>query len=308
MPFSLRQVLQHVVRALPIVGRITQERDELRKRVDQLWQVPGHFYSPIPDLAEVKRREAAIFATGPMLGVDLNEAAQLTMLDRLATVASDHGFTNELGGGKRYHFDNPAFGTIDALVWAALLRTVRPTRVIEVGSGYSTAVLLDTNECHLAGAVDVTLIEPFPALVKTVLRPDDRVRLIAAALQDVPVDVFDQLQRDDVLFIDSTHVSKTGSDVNQALFHILPRLAPGVYIHIHDILDGFEYPREWVYQGRAWNEAYVVRAFLQYNTAFEIVLWAPWLARVHPTAVRRAFPAVASDAIAGAASLWLRKV
>ncbi len=85
-----------------------------------------------------------------------------------------------------------------------------------------------------------------------------------------------------MLFIDSTHVSKVGSDVNFLFFEVLPRLRPGVHVHVHDIAYPFEYPREWVLEGRAWNEAYLLRAFLTGNPHWQIDLWPSVLQLRHP--------------------------
>jgi hypothetical protein len=96
-------------------------------------------------------------------------------------------------------------------------------------------------------------------------------------LQDVPLSTFQLLDSGDVLFVDSTHVAKLGSDVNRILFEILPALASGVVVHFHDVFYPFEYPKNWVREGRGWNETYVLRAFLEYNEAFEILLWGHML-------------------------------
>ena len=93
--------------------------------------------------------------------------------------------------------------------------------------------------------------------------------------------VFDALSANDILFVDSTHVSKTGSDVNHLFFEILPRLASGVLVHLHDIFFPFEYPQDWVLGGRSWNEIYMLRAFLQYNNAFRIVFMNTFLEHFH---------------------------
>jgi len=106
------------------------------------------------------------------------------------------------------------------------------------------------------------------------LKPQDRATstIIADKVQNVGLDVFESLEADDILFIDSSHVSKIGSDVNFLFFEVLPRLQPGVYVHVHDVVYPFEYPEKWVYDGWAWNEAYLLRAFLMFNDRFEIVL------------------------------------
>ena len=124
-------------------------------------------------------------------------------------------------------------------------------------------------------------------------------------MQDVDVGRFAALEANDILFIDSTHVSRIDSDVNRIFFEILPRLAAGVLVHLHDVFYPFEYPREWVYEGRAWNENYVLRAFLQYNRAWEIRFFNNYLARRHPEAFFGALP-LARENPGG--SIWLARL
>jgi len=189
--------------------------------------------------------------------IDLNEVVQLSIIDSLAKYYAEQPFREHKNDKCRFFFENPNFSYGEAIVYYGLLRHLRPRRVIEVGSGYSTALLLDTLE--ISGArTDCTCIEPFPELTLSLLRPGDKDRLniVAAELQKVDLALFDALQSGDMLFIDSTHVSKVGSDVNIIIFEILPRLASGVYVHFHDVFYPFEYPRDWVLQGRCWNEIY----------------------------------------------------
>ena len=97
-------------------------------------------------------------------------------------------------------------------------------------------------------------------------------KLVQTKIQHADKSLFSALEPNDILFIDTSHVAKAGSDVNYLLFEILPILKPGVLVHIHDIFLPDEYPKKWVIEdGRNWNEQYLVRAFLQYNPAFEIV-------------------------------------
>jgi hypothetical protein len=106
-------------------------------------------------------------------------------------------------------------------------------------------------------------------------------RSIKARVQDVPLTVFDQLEQGDILFIDSTHILKTGSDLHYELFHILPRLRPGVFIHFHDVFYPFEYPPEWVIeQNRSWNEAYALRALLHETKRYKIEFWNNYLSKI----------------------------
>jgi hypothetical protein len=115
---------------------------------------------------------------------------------------------------------------------------------------------------------------------------------------------FENLDENDVLFIDSSHVAKIGSDVNFLMFEVLPRLKPGVIIHLHDIFWPFEYPQSWIDEGRAWNEAYLIRAFLQFNEAFEVLLFNSYLGQRQGDLVRGIMPRFMRTT---GASLWLRK-
>jgi hypothetical protein len=112
------------------------------------------------------------------------------------------------------------------------------------------------------------------------------------------------LEANDILFIDSSHVSKAGSDVNHLFFTVLPRLKPGVLVHVHDVFYPFEYPLGWLRQGRAWNELYLLRAFLQYNTAFEMLFFNSFLWKHHKEQLAAKLPRMATNP---GGSIWLRK-
>jgi predicted O-methyltransferase YrrM len=164
-----------------------------------------------------------------------------------------------------------------------MIRHSKPKRIIEVGSGYSSAMTLDTNELHFGNSIRCTFIEPYPELLQSLLRPGDRERIevLPVRVQEVPLERFAELESGDILFIDSTHVAKAGSDVPYLYFQVLPRLKPGVLVHIHDIFSGFEYPQPWVFEGRNWNEIYILRAFLMFNRAFRVLLFNTFLEQSH---------------------------
>lgn len=242
---------------------------------------PGHFYSAIPSLTELRGKDARLFGPPLMLvpGVDLNVAGQLELLEILATYYPEVPFPEEKSAGQRYFFKNDFYSYGDAIVLYGMLRHLRPNRIIEVGSGYSSCVMLDTNERFLQSQSALTFIEPYPAILNSVMNNNDneRATILTQRVEDVDLAVFKQLDPGDILFIDSTHVSRIGSDVNYLFFEVLPALQDGVYIHIHDIFYPFGYPKEWIYQGRQWNESYLLHAFLQYNAAFTIVYFATFL-------------------------------
>jgi predicted O-methyltransferase YrrM len=185
-----------------------------------------------------------------------------------------------------------------------MLLHLRPRRYFEIGSGFSSALVADVRDRHFDDDLEMTLVEPNPERLESLLANGDldRIRLLRMPAQEVPFVEFERLEAGDVLFIDSTHVLKTGSDVNHELFHVLPLLRRGVVVHFHDIHPGFEYLRESVLAGFAWNEAYALRAFLQFNPAFEILLWPPFLWRMDRQRVERDWPLMATNP---GGALWL---
>lgn len=150
------------------------------------------------------------------------------------------------------------------MLLAAMMRHARPNRVVEIGAGFSTAMMLDTVERFLDAPVSIEAIDPEPQRLRTLLRPGDErwLTLRVGLVQDMPTVSFTSLQPNDILFIDSSHVMKLGSDVSFLFFEVLPRLAPGVLIHLHDIAWPFEYPVGHYQHGWAWNEAHALRLLL----------------------------------------------
>jgi hypothetical protein len=137
-------------------------------------------------------------------------------------------------------------------------------------------VLLDTAAAD-EFQTEVTCIEPYPKRLESVLVPSDDVTLLRQPVQEVPVGYFKSLRAGDILFIDSTHVAKAGSDVCWLFLRVLPLLAPGVLVHIHDVFWPFTYPEAWLREGRDWNESYFLNALLIDTTRWEIVLFSSWL-------------------------------
>jgi hypothetical protein len=273
-----------------------------------VWPPAGHYYSPIPDLDEVRRRQSELFERIPetVPGIDLRADAQLALLPDFAKLHAQMPFGDQPRDGLRYGFRNGVFEHGDGTVLYSMLRTLRPSRYLEIGSGWSSALALDVRDRFLAGHLECTLIEPFPQRLHTVLKPGDRqtIRLITAPLQD-SVDEVKSIGPGDVLFIDSTHVAKIGSDVLLLINDVLPSLPAGVHVHVHDIFYPFEYPAEWLFEGRAWNEAYLLRAYLAFNPRIRITWFSSYLARFHVEAVENALP---TWAVNHGGSIWLETV
>lgn len=292
------------------IAALEREVSTLRAALaaQQTWVPPGHYYSPIPDAAAVLARGDALFFRGhqELPGIDLAFPRQEELLRLFLPFYAEQPFDEQPGARCRYGFANDQYGHADALFLYFVLRHARPRRVVEVGTGWSTCVMLDVDDLFLGGTLEITSIDPDPSRLRATMRPGDerRVRILEQPVQEVALELYDRLQAHDVLFIDSTHVLKTGSDVNHLLFHVLPRLASGVWVHVHDVAYPFEYPRQWVAEGRAWNEAYAWRAFLQYNAAFELQIMNTCLEFLEPDWFRDNMPLCLKN-VGG--SVWLRR-
>lgn len=273
------------------------------------WVPSGHFYSPIPNLKLVRQTEEKIWGASSrnLNGIDLAEKEQLANIKAFAAYYKEMPFRETKSGTLRYHFENGFFSYADAIYLYSMTRHFRPKRIIEVGSGFSSCVTLDTNELFFKNSIECTFIEPFPKVLNSVLRESEKgnINLITKFLQDVDVKVFSTLEANDILFIDSTHVSKVNSDVNYIFSEVLPALKPGVIIHVHDIFYPFEYPREWIMQGRFWNEAYMLKAFLQYNKEFRILLFSDYLHQFHQEELSQYLPLCLRNR---GGSIWLTRV
>jgi hypothetical protein len=170
--------------------------------------------------------------------------------------------------------------------------------------------MLDTNERFMDRSIRFTFIEPESLRLRKLLKPEDHdsVAIVEQRIQSVDPRVVDELAANDILFIDSSHVSKAGSDVNHILFELLPRLTSGVLVHFHDVLYPFEYPKEWFELGMSWNEPYILRAFLQFNLQFPIIFWGDFMTRFHADAIRKRMPLCLRPPRFGVGgSLWLQR-
>jgi predicted O-methyltransferase YrrM len=273
----------------------------------KLFVPPGHFFSPIVNTTEAsKHLDAIVQDVTEVPGIAVDRAAMVATWRELSPFLKDIPFADNKGGALRYHFDNPAYSWGDGSVLHAMLRYFKPKRLVEIGSGYSSACSLDTIDAYLNGVCEVTFIEPYAALLRELLGATaSRVRILEKPVQDVPLDVFQSLAAGDILFIDSTHVLRTGSDVCFELFEILPRLAPGVVVHFHDMFWPFEYPRQWaVDDNRSWNELYAVRAFLTKNDSWRVLFFNDYFAKFERRLVEETFPTFLRNS---GGALWVQR-
>lgn len=245
----------------------------------------GHFYSPIPDMKYLQDNKKSFFTKDEIKieGIRLAPYVQRNQLYTLAKFYPDRHFD-------RYKAGNRQFPYGDAVVLQAMIRKNNPRRIIEIGSGHSTAVMLDTRE-HFNLDFEVLCIEPYPDRLRSILKKSDTISLKEAKLQFLGIDIeVKSLQRNDILFIDSSHVVKAGSELNTILFDLLPKLNSGVIIHFHDIFYPFEYPLGILESGNYWNESYFLRAFLMDNPKYSLELWSSYIGRFHSDILKTEMP------------------
>lgn len=231
----------------------------------------GHYHSPYPNLDDIKNNyleEKLEFLTEP-LGMDMNSFNEVLLA--LSKVKELIIFSEEQNEEVFYYHNNFFFRHADAWIYAAIILNFKPNRIIEVGSGFSTALAMDINKKHFNEKINILSIDPnierLYNLMENKIAP---LKIENLSILDIPLEHFKSLKKNDILFIDSSHVLKQNSDVNYILFQILPILNSGVIIHFHDVFL-FNYPKQWFIQGRSWNESYALRAFLSYNNAFRIL-------------------------------------
>ena len=272
----------------------------------------GHYYSPVYDpreLAEEPRR-SQIWppAARDTPGIDWREAEQVALCtgpfaaqERLAFIDDESDDPTE------YFTSNDQYPALDAWALEAIVRHHRPKRFVEVGSGFSSLVTARVNREHFEGAIDFVCVEPYPRQFLL-----DGVAGISGLrvekVQDTPLDVFTSLEADDILFVDTSHVVKTGGDVPWIYNQILPRLAPGVVVHMHDICLPGDYPPSWVLDGWGWNETYLVHAFLTYNAGFAVRFSSPMMVQRQRDALLAAFPEYGAHEARAGSSLWIQRV
>jgi len=266
-------------------------------------------WSAIPSAEDVARAARAWEAPARALpGIDLHVDEQLELLAEIGRLGSEVELPAKPAAGWRYYHANGYYGYGDAIVLQGMLRRAEPSRIVEIGAGFSSALILDVADRFLDRPVDCTFVEPYPEnRLLRLLRPEDhaRVRIVRRFLQEIDLSMFDTFQAGDIVFIDSSHVSKMGSDVNLLLFEVIPRLPVGTWVHFHDIFYPFEYPPKSTQDRRDWSEAYPLRAFLEHNDAFCIRFFFDYLRRFHATAVERALP---GSTEAETTNLWLQRV
>jgi hypothetical protein len=268
--------------------------------------VPRTYYSPVPDLqqlpADIWERRSAL--GGVELQVDraigLVESELAPFVTELEVPAD-----GPLPPGE-FFLHNQNYESVDAELLYAILRARKPQRVLELGSGYSTLLIgaACRRNAEEGAATEHIAYDPYPRAQIVGAAPPPPTRFEPISATDVPLDAFRELRAGDVLFVDTTHTVKLGSDVNYIVLDVLPVLAAGVVVHFHDVFLPWEYPRSWFETMQYyWAEQYLLQAFLAFNDAFEVLIPARALAGEHPHRLAAVVPSFAPGVNPGA--LWL---
>ena len=301
--------------------------ERLRKRVGQIvltnksfrffrsfgvHLTPVHYYSPVPDLRDLLTRPSIWDQPSELPGVDMNVDGQLSLMeDVLSAYQHECDYRRQQGDDPlEFYTENDYFGYVSAAAMHGLVRHYRPRRIIEVGAGFSTRVIARAVSMNAkAGApAELVVIDPHVGRIL----PEELPAIhesIPSRVEDVPLERFTSLREGDLLSIDSSHAVRIGGDVVFLYLEVLPRLAPGVLVHIHDIFLPFDYPLQWLQRRYFWNEQYLLHAFLIHNRAYT-VLWAQKYAEsVFPDTYARTFGGRTGEAENYYSySLWLRRV
>lgn len=233
----------------------------------------GHFYSPVPDLAEL---DPHAFDNAFKNVFYCEQDAVLALASKVYQFAPE--LAGKIEAGKSdFSWCNSQFPPADALAYYGMLRLYQPHKILEIGSGFSTLVALEAITAN--GGGQISSIEPFP---RDFLKENNKIRLINKKVQEVEASVFSALEKGDVLFIDSSHQIKCQSDLIDIFFRVMDLLKPGIIIHFHDIFAPDDYPYFWLRErGIFFNEQYFLLAFLKDNPRYRCLLPNAYLVRKH---------------------------
>lgn len=267
-----------------------------------------HFYEPLAFPA--KYLELPLEADRALPGIDFRDEAQLELLGALRFGDELLGIPREYEDeeGTEPAYNNYAFGSGDAEILYSLIRHLRPSRIVEVGSGHSTRFAVRAARANAAEDPGYrcrhVCIEPYQAPWLERLG----VEVIREPVERLGREPFRELGEGDILFIDSSHVQRPQGDVLHLFLEVVPSLAPGVLVHVHDVFTPRDYPAEWILRDRRlWNEQYLVEALLSHSSRLQVVLALNYLHHHHPEALHAACPVLAAEAAEQEpGSLWLR--
>ncbi len=293
------------------------ERREMHMRITKkillwigVWPIIDHYYEP---LFNMKNLRQPLSSVRYLPGIDLREKEQIAFLesfdysDEINKIPWDNN-----GKDYKYFFDNESFSGGDADILYSMIRKYKPHKIIEIGSGYSTLMIIEALDANKQEAeaqgesyyCEHTCIEPYemPWLEKTT------AKILRSKVEEIDKSVFTSLQENDILFIDSSHIIRPQGDVLKEYLEILPLLQKGVLVHIHDIFTPRDYADDWLLNRvRFWNEQYLLEAFMTCNNSYEIVLAANYMKNYHFDLMKKRCPMIEKTKLE-VGSFWIRRL
>lgn len=272
---------------------------ETRRRIQALGinVVPTNFYSNTPTIADVEGSFEYLPGTPPY-ALPLDEPAMLAELESLTPFAAEFAPPTADPGDGGYFWDNGLFNGSDAMAYYGYLRKLAPAAVVEIGSGFSSLVALTALKANGRGRL--TCIEPYP---RDFLKGREDISLVQKPAQQISVEFLNDTLRDgDVLFIDSTHTVKAGSDCLHIYLRLLPYLRRRLHVHVHDIHLPFGMPRDYLLHRQIhWTEQYLLLAYLLDNPKVRILFGSRYHMWRNPEALAKLNQ---GKAPAGGGSFW----
>jgi hypothetical protein len=218
-----------------------------------------------------------------ILGINLNEENQLNLLDKFGNFYNELPFEDNKTEFLRYYFINDWYSYCDAIFLYSMIRNYRPKKIIEIGSGFSSAVSMDTNDLFFNSEINLEFIEPYPSRLLELMNQNDKskYKIYQTNVENLPTSIFETLESGDILFVDSSHKFLYGNDLYYIFFEIIPKLKKGVLIHFHDIFYPFKYSEDAINSRIPWDEIYFLRNFLMFNDSFEIKIFSDFISKFH---------------------------
>lgn len=264
--------------------------------------IPNHFYWPIRDSRKLEKHDFNM--TFPLDGIDIDLSAMKELLFDFEKYKEEYALI---------HHESGYSSNGDGAILYSMLREVRPKKIIEVGSGFSTVIMdeaLRKNNEVSGFEAQIISVEPYPKpVLRKIVATSPNVSLVEQCVEQLDVSFFQQLESMDVLFIDTSHVVDIANDVHYLYLQVIPQLPIGVLVHIHDIRFPFEYPRNWVLKARKyWTEQYLLHMFMAFNDSYEIVFSSNYLYQIDRVAMADVLHGLHAEGEGWPGSFWIRRI
>lgn len=268
-----------------------------------VFPIVDHYYEPQFNFDKEKEKLTLI---RQLQSIKFNIESQIKLINSFSYFNELQEIVLRKPASNKYFFNNGSFNSGDSEFYYSIIRSLKPNKIIEVGSGFSTLIALEAIAKNLDEKnhrTEIICVEPYEMPWLESLN----VSLKREKVENTDLSLYSSLEQNDILFIDSSHIIRPNGDVCFELLHILPLLNEGVYVHFHDIFTPYHYPYEWLNtENRFWNEQYLLEAYLIQNESVEVISMLHYLFRHHYKTLAEKFPGVKEYPDKAPGSFWLR--